>query len=72
MYKQPFYLFLIMLVSHPARFWSMPLRIFVARRCGKTAGMLAAFQGFAAPYGGKKTGDILWVLAGWGTNTSFK
>ena len=46
----------------------MPLRIFVARRCGKTAGMLAAFQGFAAPYGGKKTGDILWVLAGWGTS----
>jgi len=31
-------------------------RIFVARRCGKTAGMLVAFQGFAAPHGDKKTG----------------
>jgi len=33
-----------------------PPRVFVARRCGKTAGMLVAFQGFAAPHGDKKTG----------------
>jgi hypothetical protein len=33
-----------------------PSRIFVARRCGKAAGMLGAFQGFAVPPGGKKTG----------------
>jgi len=31
-------------------------RIFVARWYGKTAGMLAAFQGFSVPHGDKKTG----------------
>jgi hypothetical protein len=28
----------------------------VVRWCGKTAGMLVAFQGFTAPHGDKKTG----------------
>jgi len=37
----------------------MPLRIFVVRRRGRAAGMLAAFQGSAALSGGKKTGVIL-------------
>ncbi|MCL1873928.1 MAG: hypothetical protein FWF85_07415, partial [Clostridiales bacterium] len=32
-----------------------PTRIFSVRWCGKTAGMLVAFQGFTAPPGGKKT-----------------
>ncbi|MCL1873876.1 MAG: hypothetical protein FWF85_07150, partial [Clostridiales bacterium] len=33
--------------------------IFVVRWCGKTAGMLVAFQGFPAPPGGKKTGAVM-------------
>jgi len=37
----------------------MPLRIFVVRRCGRAAAMLAAFQGSAVLSGGKKTGEIL-------------
>ena len=40
----------------------LPPRIFAARRCGKAAGMLCAFQGFAAPPGGKKTGDMVEIL----------
>ena len=40
-----------------------PPRIFVARWCGKTAGMLAAFQGFTAPYGSKKTGAVLQMFS---------
>ena len=39
-----------------------PPRIFIVRWSGKTAGMLAAFQGFTAPYGGKKTGAGLQML----------
>ncbi|MDR0490093.1 MAG: hypothetical protein LBH28_02435 [Oscillospiraceae bacterium] len=41
-------IFTVTIVPHPARFWSMPVRIFVVRQCGKAAGMLAAFQGFTA------------------------
>jgi len=33
--------------------------IFAVRRRGRAAGMLAAFQGSAAPHGGKKAGEIL-------------
>jgi len=45
-----------MLYPRAKAFAVNPPRIFGARLCGKTAGMLAAFQGFTAPYGGKKTG----------------
>jgi hypothetical protein len=38
-------------------------RIFAVRWCGKTAGMLVAFQGFAAPHGGKKTAVELKIFA---------
>jgi len=37
-------------------------RIFVAMWCGKTAGMLVAFQGFTAPHGGKKTRQDVQVI----------
>jgi len=37
-------------------------RIFVAMRRGKTAGMLAAFQGFTASHGGKKTRQDVHVI----------
>jgi len=59
-------------VPHPARFWSSPLSIFVVRRRGKAAVIIALFQGFATSHGGKKTSAILQVLAGWGTDKKNK
>jgi len=44
-------------IAQVEKFASYSARIIVARWRGKTAGMLAAFQGFAAPHGGKKTGE---------------